>query len=120
MSVVNVKVKYIREKGYNNLEDWMSDNNNIYIGRAGIVFINKKRYPTKSSEFHNPFKIGKHGDRNDVLNKYKSYILDKIEKSPELLYKLKSMKGKNLGCWCHPESCHGDILLELIKKYTTL
>ncbi len=25
------------------------------------------------------------------------------------------MKGKNLGCWCAPEPCHGNILLELLS-----
>jgi len=27
------------------------------------------------------------------------------------------MKGKNLGCWCFPEPCHGNVLLELIDEY---
>ena len=40
----------------------------------------------------------------------------KIEKEPELKSKLILMKRKNLGCWCHPEYCHGDILLELINS----
>jgi len=45
MSVVNCKVKYIRPK-YNNLKEWFDDyENNYYIGRAGIVFINKERFP---------------------------------------------------------------------------
>jgi hypothetical protein len=26
------------------------------------------------------------------------------------------LKGKNLGCWCKPDKCHGDILLEIINK----
>jgi len=30
------------------------------------------------------------------------------------------MKGKNIGCWCFPEPCHGDVLLELIDNYETL
>ena len=38
-SVVNVKVAHIRPK-YNDLEEWTKDPNNVYIGRAGIVFIN--------------------------------------------------------------------------------
>lgn len=25
------------------------------------------------------------------------------------------LEGKNLGCWCKPEACHGDILVELIE-----
>ena len=45
MSVVNCKVKYIRPK-YNNLKEWFDDyENNYYIGRVGIVFINKERFP---------------------------------------------------------------------------
>ena len=43
MSVVNVKVNCIRPK-YNNLEEWMTDPNNVYIGRKGIVFINSERF----------------------------------------------------------------------------
>ncbi len=112
MAVVNCKVKHIRPK-YNNLKEWMEDENNIYIGRAGIVFINGKRYPDKPSEFCNPFKIGKDGTRDEVIEKYKNYIKEKIKESPQMLDKL---KGKNLGCWCSPNHCHGDILIELLNK----
>ena len=31
MSVENVKVTFIRSKGYNNLEEWIDDSENIYI-----------------------------------------------------------------------------------------
>ena len=31
MSVVNVKVKYIRPCGYDNLHEWCNDKNNFYI-----------------------------------------------------------------------------------------
>lgn len=117
MSVVNVKVINIRPK-YKNLEEWMKDENNVYIGRAGIVFINGKRYPSKSSIFANPYKIGKDGERNDVIIKYKKYILDKINTSIEYQEEFEKIKGKNLGCWCSPEKCHGDVLLELTNKYT--
>lgn len=27
------------------------------------------------------------------------------------------MKDKRLGCWCFPEYCHGNVLLELIDEY---
>jgi hypothetical protein len=33
------------------------------------------------------------------------------------LKQLRELKGKELGCWCKPNKCHGDILLELIDKY---
>ena len=115
MSVVNCKVKHIRPQ-YQNLQEWMNDDNNVYIGRAGIVFIDKVRFPKQSSPFCNVFKVGKDGTRDDVIKKYRTYITDKLKKEPELKKELIKMKGKNLGCWCHPEPCHGDVLLDLIDS----
>lgn len=114
-TVVNVKLAYIRPK-YQNLQEWMNDPNNVYIGRQGIVFIKNQRYPPVSSMWHNPFKIDKDHDRNDVLEKYTEYIINKIEKE-NLQGELLRLKNKTLGCWCKPEPCHGDILIELIKHY---
>ena len=111
MSVVNCKVKYIRPQ-YNDLEEWIKDDNNAYIGRGGVVFIKGKRFPSKPSLFCNPFVIGKDGDRDQVLIKYEEYIKEKL---PSLKDELLKLKGKNLGCWCKPEKCHGDILLKFIE-----
>lgn len=117
MSITNVRVKNIRKDGYDNLREWMQNENNIYIGRKGVVFIDGTRYPPVSSEFCNPYKIDKNNDRNSVLKKYKKYIIERLCNEPELLEKLLAMKNKNLGCWCAPDACHGDILLSLIEKY---
>lgn len=114
-SVVNCKVKYIRPK-YKNLKEWMSDENNVYIARRGIVFINGQRFPPYSSVFCNPFKIGKDGNREKVIQLYKEYINRKITNDPSLKLELIKLKGKNLGCWCAPEKCHGNVLLELINE----
>ncbi len=119
MSVVNCKVKYIRPK-YNNLEEWMNDENNVYIGRKGIVFIDKQRYPKQSSIFSNPYIIDKDGTRQEILIKYKEFIEDKLKNDENFLNELLLLKNKNLGCWCHPYACHGDILLELIDKYSKI
>ena len=116
MSVVNCKVKYIRPE-YDNLKIWMEDSNNVYVGRAGVVFIEKERFPKRSSIFANPFKIGRHGNRDDVLEKYRKYIIEKLDHDISLQEELLKLKGKNLGCWCAPEPCHANILLELIDIY---
>ena len=114
MSVVNVKVNYIRPE-YNNLREWMSDPNNVYIARRGIVFIDKVRFPLGDSPFCNPFKIGRDGTREEVLIKYRIYIINRLNSEPVLLEQFKQLKGKKLGCWCKPENCHGDILVELLQ-----
>lgn len=125
MSVVNCKVKFIRPQ-YNNLKEWMDDDANFYIGRAGVVFITndetgkKERFPKLQSVFANPFKVGKDGTREEVIQKYKKYMSDKVESDYVLRQVLLELDGKNLGCWCHPEPCHGDVLLELIQKYKNM
>jgi hypothetical protein len=119
MSVVNVKVKFIREEGYNNLKAWMEDENNVYVGRGRVVFLTKEgpSFPPKDSKFCNPFKVGKDGTREEVIAKFRSFMEEKLAKDPALKQELLALEGKRLGCWCKPEACHGDVLLELIQKY---
>jgi hypothetical protein len=117
VNVVNVKVKYIRPT-HDNLREWTLDPNNVYIGRKGVVFIDGIRFPPNNSIWCNPFKIGKHGSRDDVLVLYEEYITEKINEDSELLDELRNLNGKNLGCWCAPEPCHGDILKEIIQRYS--
>jgi hypothetical protein len=110
-TIVNVRVAFIRPQ-YDNLQEWVNDPNNVYIGRKGVVFINGCRFPENDSIWANPFKIGRDGDRETVLQKYKEYITARVGPA-----ELKKLAGKNLGCWCKPEPCHGDILIELINEY---
>lgn len=67
----------------------------VYIGRPG--------------PWGNPFTIGKDGDRNQVIEKYRQWILQQ----PHLLSRLKELRGKVLGCWCKPLACNGDVLAQL-------
>lgn len=116
MSIVNVRVAHIRPK-YQNLKEWMQDPNNVYIGRGEIVFIDNVRFPPIGSLFCNPFKIGKDGTREEVLRKYESYIINRLNNDPELCQQFLQLKGKTLGCWCHPDPCHGDVLLRLLTLF---
>lgn len=126
-TVVNVKVAYLRKPSsgpaYDNLEEWTKDSNNVYIGRAGIVFVpgsdgKKRRFPPQNSPFANPFKVdnSKPESRDEAISKYVTYIAGKLLEDPELNNTLLSYKGKRLGCWCHPEPCHGDVLAEYIEN----
>ena len=47
--------------------------------------------------------------RAESITAYKARLL----KRPELLARLPELKGKRLVCWCAPNACHGDILVEL-------
>ena len=66
-------------------------------------------YIGRPSCWGNPFEIGRDGDREEVIRKYEEWIM----KQPHLLARLGELKGKVLGCWCHPRACHGDVLARL-------
>lgn len=36
-----------------------------------------------------------------------------IVRQPDLLPRVKELRGKVLGCWCKPAACHGDGLARL-------
>lgn len=115
--VVSVSMKELRRlygNKYLNQSEWAKDPNNVYIGRAGSVFINGSRWPSRASPFHNPFTVAKYG-RDGALDLYREYILDKLQ-DPQMMTAFRELKGKTLGCWCKPDRCHGDILVELLKK----
>lgn len=70
----------------------------IYIGRG--------------SKWGNPFVIGKHGTRAEVIERYRTDILPKLIASGAI----NELKGKHLVCFCKPQACHGDLLLEAANK----
>ncbi len=78
-----------------NIKNNPSDLDYVYIGRP--------------SKWGNPFVIGRDGNRDEVVRKYLDYILE----NQNLLNDLHELKGKNLGCYCAPELCHGDVLIVL-------
>ena len=115
MSVQNVKVKCIRPIGYDNLREWMEGAENVYVARRGVVFVDGVRYPMTDSPFANPYKIGRDGSRSDVLEKYREWLEKQVSDgtiSPEMI---ESLRGKTLGCWCAPEPCHAEILIDYLN-----
>lgn len=82
--------------------------------RTRIVNIKYDEYDVfigRPSKWGSPFEIGIDGSRKQVIEKYKKWILSQ----KKLLRDLHELKGKRLGCFCHPKPCHGDVLVELIE-----
>ena len=78
----------------------------LYIGRGSIWgnrFTCIQNYQTKAE-----FVVA---TREESVLAYKDDIL----KSPTLLCRLLELNGHKLGCFCKPKSCHGDILVYLLK-----
>lgn len=67
----------------------------IYIGRG--------------SPWGNPFVIGKHGNRAEVIMQHAEWLFEQHD----LLARIPMLAGHDLVCFCNPLPCHGDLLLWL-------
>lgn len=67
-------------------------------------------YVGRPSKWGNPFTIGRDGDRNTVIEKFRAWLATQ----PQIVWEAKQeLAGKDLVCWCAPLPCHGDVLLEI-------
>lgn len=79
----------------------------LYIGRKNSFY----NEPV-DSKWANKYIIGKDGNREEVIEKYRQGLLN----NPKLLADLHEIDDQVLGCYCAPDyKCHGDILIDLRK-----
>jgi hypothetical protein len=65
----------------------------VFIGRPG--------------RWGNPFVLGRDGDRQEVIEKYRAWL----RTQPRIVARARrELAGRVLGCYCAPLTCHGDIL----------
>lgn len=79
----------------------------VYIGRGskwGNPYTHISNKKTKAE-----FIVG---SRKESIEKFKEYLLN----NEELMSALPELKGKRLGCYCKPKSCHGDVIVELVNN----
>jgi hypothetical protein len=84
-----------------------------------VVNVLKEEYDIlidRTTIWGNPFKIGKDGTRDEVIEKYQIWLEGsdfkdfKQEERRMILDNISDLRGKTIGCWCKPKRCHGDVL----------
>lgn len=73
----------------------------VYIGRRG---------KGQEGKWGNPFSLD---GRTANVSKFREWIVTQ----PHLMADLPELVGKRLGCFCKPNACHGDVLVELVEEY---
>lgn len=72
------------------------------------------QYIGRGSIFGNPFVIGEDGNRSEVIGKYKEYARGNLK----LRGAIRDLPEESiLGCFCSPQPCHGDVIIEIWKEY---
>src|ERR687885_3061091 len=91
----------------------------VYIGRAN------PRFGLSRSIWANPYrgnasKEVRDGTRQEVIEKFEQDLRNGGPRTPPgLVDRVPELKGKTLACWCSPEPCHGDVLLQLAEEAST-
>lgn len=113
-----IKVAYLRTKygSQMNLKTWMEDEQNVYVGRNGRIFIDGKIFHYSTSIWANPFTLKKYS-LEESIKLYEQHLID-----TGLINRIGELKGKCIGCFCETASngqseldCHTKVLLKLIS-----
>lgn len=98
------------------------------IELTGIRVINRYKEPEdiyigRGSPLGNPYPIGDNTTREQVIEKYKDYLMDQISKGNQsIINALNNIKTQSaykevkLGCFCKPKSCHGDVIKDYLEQ----
>ena len=83
-----------------NIKQWLKGPNNVYIGR--------KREDIPASKWGNPHKVRRNcrNSRTKAITLYEQHL----RRNKALTKAALQLKDKNLGCWCAPKRCHGEVL----------
>ena len=98
--ILSISIRIVNKRNYNNP--------GIYAGRP--------------SPLGNPFVIGRDGDREEVIRKYRDFLKTalrndrRIKAEFERLQELNKKGDVILICWCAPSKCHGDVIKEILES----
>ena len=99
---------------------------NVKSYKGDGIYIGRSCYGYKGSVLGNPYAIGKDGDRDEVIKKYREWLWNRYQEKGsvyEELLRLSEIAKKRdlvLVCWCKPKACHGDVIkrcIEWMMKY---
>lgn len=76
----------------------------VYIGRPS-------KWGNPYSHLPNTIARYRVSTRVEAINKFEKYLYES-----NLIADIEELRGKTLGCWCKPKSCHGDILVRLANS----
>lgn len=91
-------------------------NCDVYIGRAnGGKDHMMNTLPTKKGWLGNPYSLSEYS-REQSIKKFKIDFKHKLKNDLYFRQEVKKLKGKILGCFCKPKSCHGDVIKEYLDS----
>ncbi|WP_458211022.1 DUF4326 domain-containing protein [Haladaptatus sp. NG-SE-30] len=82
--------------------------NNTEIGRPGWL--------------GNPYRLKKYGGdytREESIKAFREDFHARLEEDDEFRKAVEALRGETLGCFCKPQACHGDVVLDYLRGCET-
>ena len=97
----------------------VGSNAGLAVLRDGPRTLNKYRdaptpdavYVGRPTKWGNPFVIGKDGTRAEVISAYRNWLASDAGATIREAAK-RELRGRDLICFCAPQACHADVLIE--------
>lgn len=110
-----VKVASLRP-AYDDLKSWLDNEKHTLVCRGGRVFIKKRVFHYRASEFANPYKVKHHG-LDQALRLYEAHLNALLEDPACRRRFLALADYEQLGCFCDPNAqCHRDVIIAKLKQ----
>ena len=65
----------------------------------------------------NPFKVGRFVSREKSIALHREYFLARVERGGRFRERVLGLRGKRIGCFCKPQSCHLDVVAEYVNGH---
>ena len=91
------------------------DHYDVYIGRPGRGIAGPFGNPVIVDEMC-PVCDKIHKRASETISCYKEYFEWRAGCDAVFRQMVLELRGKTLGCFCHPRKCHGDIIVEWLEK----
>ena len=96
-------IRHYRKGNGNIILSWVESSDNVYIDHKNAT------YNLERSKWANPFTIGA---SDYTLEDSMKYYETHIRSNAELFNNLNEIEGKQLGCFCLPSQCHGNVSIK--------
>lgn len=76
----------------------------------------KAVYVGRGSVWGNPYRIGEHSSREDVIHLYRELLWKRLRGSngSQWFAALLTLRGAELSCHCAPKPCHADVIASAV------
>ena len=93
---------------------------------GAVVYVGRACGHWTASPLGNTFRIGRDGDRQQVIEKYRRWLWEVVQAgrrgqpSPawlsllSLVAAVRRGEAPALGCWCHPAPCHASVIARAV------